>query len=38
MILINGPELEEMDYESAYEYWFNMKERRFVKFNDNTNM
>ena len=38
MILINGPELEEMDYESAYEYWFNMKERRFGKFNDNTNM
>jgi hypothetical protein len=34
MILINGSKLEEMDYESAYEYWFIMKERRFGNIDD----
>ncbi|GES73795.1 zinc finger protein 862-like [Rhizophagus clarus] len=39
MILINGPELEEIDYKSAYEYRrFIMKERRFENIDDNTNM
>ena len=38
MILINSPELEKMDYESAYKYWFIMKERRFGNLDDNMNI
>lgn len=33
MILINGPNLEDFDFEKAYDYWINLKARRIGHVN-----
>jgi hypothetical protein len=33
MILINGPDLEDFDFEKAYDYWINLKVRRVGQVN-----
>ena len=33
MILINGPDIEDFDFEKAYDYWINLKARRIGHIN-----
>jgi len=33
MILINGPDIEDFDFEKAYDYWINLKARRVGNIN-----
>ena len=33
MILINGPDVEDFDFEKAYDHWINLKVRRMGHVN-----